>query len=76
MSTDRSNNSYSFSESVDRLTEGLILHKKGLVKKIILSGGSGSLVDDTHESVLAKSEDLIKNDTKQFAQFYKILTKF
>jgi len=55
MSPDKSNNSYSFGEGADRLTEGLILYKKGLVKKIILSGGSGSLVDDTRESVLAKS---------------------
>jgi uncharacterized SAM-binding protein YcdF (DUF218 family) len=55
MSTDKTNNSYSFGEGADRLTEGLILYKKGLVKKIILSGGSGSLVDDTRESVLAKA---------------------
>jgi uncharacterized SAM-binding protein YcdF (DUF218 family) len=55
MSTDNSNNSYSFGEGADRLTEGLVLYKKGLAKKIILSGGSGSLVDDTRESVLAKS---------------------
>jgi uncharacterized SAM-binding protein YcdF (DUF218 family) len=54
MSTDKSNNSYSFGEGADRLTEGLILYKKGLAKTIILSGGSGSLVDDTRESVLAK----------------------
>lgn len=55
MSTDKANKSYSFGEGADRLTEGLILYKSGFVKKIILSGGSGSLVDDTRESVLAKS---------------------
>jgi len=55
MSTDKANKSYSFGEGADRLTEGLILYKRGFVKKIILSGGSGSLVDDTRESVLAKS---------------------
>ena len=55
MSIDKSNDSYSFGEGADRLTEGLILYKKGLAKKIILSGGSGSMVDDTRESVLAKS---------------------
>lgn len=55
MSVDKTNNSYSFGEGADRLTEGLILYKRGFVKKIILSGGSGSLVDDTRESVLAKA---------------------
>ena len=55
MSIDKTNNSYSFGEGADRLTEGLILYKRGSIKKIILSGGSGSLVDDTRESVLAKA---------------------
>lgn len=54
MRPDKSNNSYSFGEGADRLTEGLILYKKGLVKKIILSGRGSHLVDDTRESVLAK----------------------
>ncbi len=52
---DKSNNSLSFSEGADRLTEGLILYRKGHVNKIIISGGTGSLVDDARESVLAKS---------------------
>ena len=47
-------NSLSFGSGADRLTEGLMLYKKGKIKKIIISGGSGSLVDDTRESVLAK----------------------
>lgn len=55
MSADKTNISYSFGEGADRLTEGLILYKKGLAKKIIISGGSGSLTDDTRESALAKS---------------------
>lgn len=55
MGADKTNISYSFGEGADRLTEGLILYKKGLVKKIIISGGSGSLTDDTRESALAKS---------------------
>lgn len=55
MGKDKSNNSLSFTEGADRLTEGLILYKKGYVNKIIISGGTGSLVDDTRESVLAKT---------------------
>ncbi|MFA6944973.1 MAG: YdcF family protein, partial [Pedobacter sp.] len=55
MGKDQSNNSLSFGEGADRLTEGLILYRKGIVKNIIISGGSGSLKDDTRESVLAKA---------------------
>ncbi len=55
MSRDKESGSLSFGEGADRLTEGLILYRKGRIKKIIISGGSGSLVDDTRESILAKS---------------------
>jgi len=55
MGKDKETNSLSFGEATDRLTEGLIQYRKGRIKTIIISGGSGSLVDDTRESVLAKT---------------------
>ena len=44
----------SFGEAVDRLMEGLMLYRKGKIKKIIISGGSGYLIKDERESKLAK----------------------
>lgn len=44
----------SFGEAVDRLTEGLMLYRKGKIKKILISGGSGFIVKDDRESKLAK----------------------
>lgn len=44
MSIDKTNNSYSFGEGADKLTEGLILYKRGSIKKIILSGGVAVLL--------------------------------
>lgn len=55
MRWDKESNSFSFGEGADRLTEGLVQYRKGRIKTIIISGGSGSLVDDTRESVLAKA---------------------
>jgi uncharacterized SAM-binding protein YcdF (DUF218 family) len=55
MSRDKESGSLSFGEGADRLTEGLIQYRKGRIKTIIISGGSGSLVDDTRESILAKA---------------------
>ncbi len=55
MSRDKESGSLSFGESADRLTEGLIQYRKGRIKTIIISGGSGSLIDDTRESILAKT---------------------
>jgi uncharacterized SAM-binding protein YcdF (DUF218 family) len=55
MEWDKESGSLSFGEASDRLTEGLIQYRKGRIKTIIISGGSGSLVDDTRESVLAKA---------------------
>jgi uncharacterized SAM-binding protein YcdF (DUF218 family) len=55
MSRDKENGSLSFGEAADRLTEGLILYRTGKIKTIIISGGSGSLNDDTRESILAKA---------------------
>lgn len=44
-----------FSKSSDRLMQGLLLYKKGIGKKIIISGGSGSLTyPDDRESVFLK----------------------
>jgi len=55
MSLDKENGSLSFGEAADRLTEGLILYRTGRIKTILISGGSGSLKDDTRESMLAKA---------------------
>ncbi|MDP3466846.1 MAG: YdcF family protein [Daejeonella sp.] len=55
MSRNKEDGSLSFGESADRLTEGLIQYRKGRIKKIIISGGSGSLLNDTRESRLAKA---------------------
>jgi uncharacterized SAM-binding protein YcdF (DUF218 family) len=55
MSKDEENGSLNFGEATDRLTEGLILYRTGRIKTIIISGGSGRLIDDTRESVLAKA---------------------
>ncbi len=55
MSRDKENGSLSFGEAADRLTEGLILYRTGRIKTILISGGSGSLKDDTRESMLAKA---------------------
>lgn len=55
MSRDKESGSLSFGEAADRLTEGLIQYRKGRIKTIIISGGSGSIVDDTRESTLAKA---------------------
>ena len=55
MGWDKESGSLSVGEASDRLTEGLIQYRKGRIKTIIISGGSGSLVDDTRESVLAKA---------------------
>ncbi|MFA5245591.1 MAG: YdcF family protein, partial [Pedobacter sp.] len=54
MKKDDTYNSLSFGNATDRLTEGLMLYKNGIIKRIIISGGSGSLIDNTRESVLAK----------------------
>lgn len=55
MNINKESKSLSFGEGVDRLTEGLILYRKGFINKIIISGGSGSIVEDTRESALAKA---------------------
>ena len=55
MGWDKESNSFSFGEGADRLTEALVQYRKGRIKTILISGGSGSLVDDTRESVLAKA---------------------
>ncbi|MDO8992029.1 MAG: YdcF family protein, partial [Daejeonella sp.] len=55
MTRDKESGSLSFGEGADRLTEGLIQYRKGRIKTIIISGGSGSMVDDTRESTLAKA---------------------
>ena len=54
MSFDEDLNRMTFGESVDRLTEGLVLYRKGQIDKIIISGGSGSMIKDIRESAIAK----------------------
>ncbi len=45
-----------FGSSVDRLTESLGLYRRGIVKRIVISGGSGSLVDSSRrEATLLKA---------------------
>lgn len=55
MALDEDLNRMTFGESVDRLTESLIMFRKGQIDRIIISGGSGSIVKDSRESQLAKS---------------------
>lgn len=43
-----------FGGDVDRLTEGLSLYRNGQVDRILISGGSGRLVNDIREALLAK----------------------
>ncbi|MEJ7777981.1 MAG: YdcF family protein [Daejeonella sp.] len=50
----------SFGEGVDRMTDGLALYRGGYAHRIIISGGSGSMVNDLRESTLTK-EFLVKN---------------
>ncbi|MEQ8584368.1 MAG: YdcF family protein [Marinoscillum sp.] len=38
---------YHFNGSADRINEALLLYKEGIVQRLILSGGSGSLMDQT-----------------------------
>lgn len=37
--------------SIDRLMQTTVLYKKGYIKKIFISGGSGSMIDSTSESI-------------------------
>jgi uncharacterized SAM-binding protein YcdF (DUF218 family) len=47
---------YNFSKSANRLTQALELYKKGLIKKMLLTGGSGSiLLDDRSEALEVES---------------------
>ena len=40
--------------SIDRLMQTIILYKQRRIKKIFISGGSGSLIDSTSESIYLK----------------------
>jgi uncharacterized SAM-binding protein YcdF (DUF218 family) len=44
----------SFGDASDRLMEGLMLYKKGVIKKILISGGNANLVGGFVEATLAK----------------------
>lgn len=44
-----------FGGSADRLTEALALYRKNTVGKIIISGGSGSLIDNIREANIARN---------------------
>ncbi len=37
--------------SIDRLIQAIVLYQKGRIKKIFISGGSGSMIDSTSESI-------------------------
>ncbi|MHB1177314.1 MAG: YdcF family protein [Daejeonella sp.] len=60
MTIDKQTKRMSFGEGVDRMTDGLALYRAGYTDKIIISGGSGSIVNDLRESALAK-EFLVRN---------------
>ncbi len=60
MTIDKQTKRLSFGEGVDRMTDGLALYRSGYAGKIIISGGSGSIVNDVRESALTK-EFLVKN---------------
>ena len=60
MTIDKQTKRMSFGEGVDRMTDGLSLYRAGYADKIIISGGSGSIVNDLRESALTK-EFLVKN---------------
>jgi uncharacterized SAM-binding protein YcdF (DUF218 family) len=47
-------NTLSFSDAYDRLSEAIMLYHKHKIKYILLSGGSGHLVNEPSEGVLAK----------------------
>ena len=52
---DVSNERLNFYSSTDRLNDAILLYKKGLIEKIFLSGGSGSIVEkDLRESIFLK----------------------
>lgn len=44
------NDQLHFADGIDRLTESIRLHKDGATKRILLSGGYGSLIDHEIES--------------------------
>lgn len=60
MTIDKQTKRMSFGEGVDRMTDGLTLYRAGYAGKIIISGGSGSIVNDLRESALTK-EFLVRN---------------
>ena len=52
---DTENKRITFQQNVDRIMQAVLLYKKGTIKKIIISSGSGSLIfPDIRESVLLK----------------------
>lgn len=82
-STDRLN----FNSSVNRLTDAVVLYKKGLVKKLLITGGDGRLVGKSVNEAdatltylmdmgIAQNDILIENNaknTRENAVFSKVL---
>ncbi len=57
---------YNFSKSANRLTQAIELYKKGLIKKMLLTGGSGSmLLDERSEANEVKSFLLLMGIKKE-----------
>lgn len=55
MTSDAANNTVAFRKNTDRMMQGLLLYHQGKVNKIIISGGSASMVyPDMHEACLLK----------------------
>ena len=46
---DKANKQIGFNRSVDRLMQAIILYKKGIVKKIVFTGGDASILEDKNK---------------------------
>ena len=47
-----------FKHGADRMTHAVQIYRKGLIKRIIISGGSGGLVSDNHEEAVKMKETM------------------
>ena len=48
-----------FKHGADRMTHSVQLYQKGLIKRIIISGGSGGLVPDNHEEAVKMKKTMV-----------------
>ncbi len=52
---------YHFTEAADRVTEAMVLYQEGLIHKILITGGSGSILDQEFKESKALKAFLILN---------------